>query len=112
MNGNDIVRVIESVLAERGIKKGEFYKSVGITATAMYGWRNGAMPKPETLAAIENYLGIDFADYYKPGEDEEILQWVREDYSHRALYEAVKGLSRADMLAAASFVEKLKSGET
>ncbi len=73
------------------------------------------MPKPERIKQIEKCLGISFADYEKSEMDyetAEVLQWIREDFAHRALFESAKGLTKEQAYAAASFIERLKAGET
>lgn len=45
MKGEQLARIVEQLLAERGIGKGAFYSAVGISATALYGWKRGAEPK-------------------------------------------------------------------
>ena len=44
-------------------------------------------------------------------ETAEVLQWIREDFAHRALFESAKGLTKEQAYAAASFIERLKAGE-
>ena len=115
MEGEQLARIVEQLLAERGISKGTFYSDVGITATALYGWKRGAEPKPETIAAIEKYFGVDLKSFEKSDMDDEtaeVLQWIREDFAHRALFESAKGLTKEQAYAAASFIERLKAGET
>jgi len=115
MKGEQLARIVEQLLAERGISKGTFYSDVGITATALYGWKRGAEPKPETIAAIEKYFGVDLKSFEKSDMDDEtaeVLQWIREDFAHRALFESAKGLTKEQAYAAASFIERLKAGET
>ena len=65
MDGLKFATRIEEELRRQQISKGEFYDAVDITATAMYGWKRGAEPKKETIAAVEKYLGITFSDVYK-----------------------------------------------
>ena len=62
MDGVEFARIIEMELANRGIKKGDFYNATGISATAMYGWKRGSTPTMETIAAVEKYLDITFSD--------------------------------------------------
>ena len=115
MKGEQLAQIVEQLLAERGISKGTFYSDVGITATALYGWKRGAEPKPETIAAIEKYFGVDLKSFEKSDMDDEtaeVLQWIREDFAHRALFESAKGLTKEQAYAAASFIERLKAGET
>ena len=62
MDGVEFARIIEMELANRGIKKGDFYNATGISATAMYGWKRGSTPSMESVTAVENYLGVKFSD--------------------------------------------------
>lgn len=75
MNGKEFARIVEKELAARGITKGEFYAAVGVSATALYGWRKGAEPKRETVAAVEKFFGISLSD----GGEEDIREGLRED---------------------------------
>lgn len=61
MDGREFARIVEQELAARCIKKGDFYNKVGISATALYGWKRGAVPSAETIAAVEEYIGIPSA---------------------------------------------------
>lgn len=65
MDGVEFARIIEMELANRGIKKGDFYNATGISATAMYGWKRGSTPSMESVTAVENYLGVKFSDVPK-----------------------------------------------
>lgn len=115
MDGRDIVKIIDDELSKRGMTQKEFCAELGIQSSAMSMWRKGSMPKPERLKQIEKCLGISFSDYEKSDHDsetDEVLQWLREDFSHRALFESTKGLTKEQAYAAASFIEKLKAGDT
>lgn len=115
MDGRIFADVIEKELRKRGISKGEFYEAINVTPAAMTGWRNGATPKKETVSAVEQYFNMWFVDEEEPTIDpevEEILEWIRSDYGHRALYESAKNLGTAESLTAAAFIEKMKSGGT
>ena len=102
MNGQEFVRIIEKTLAEKGIRKGDFYEAVGITATAMYGWRNGAVPKKESIEAIEKYLGIDLSDI----EKSELREELRSDL--RILLNSAKDLPPSSVYALIAQIEKEK----
>lgn len=61
MDARYIVTKIETALAEKGIKKGDFYAATGVSSATLSQWRNGVyFPSAEKLNAIENYLGIRF----------------------------------------------------
>lgn len=102
MNGREFARIIEKVLAEKNIRKGDFYDAVGVSATAMYGWRNGAMPKKETVEAIEKYLGINLSDI----EKSEQLEELRSDL--RILLNSAKDLPPSSVYALIAQIEKEK----
>ena len=102
MDGTVFARLIESALAEKGIKKGDFYKAVGISATAMYGWKNGAIPKQETIEAVEEYLGISFAEY----EKSDLRETLRDDL--RILLRSASDLPPSSVYALIAQIEKEK----
>lgn len=106
MDGALFARKVEKELAERGISKGEFYAAVGISATAMYGWRKGAEPKRESVDAIEKYFGISFSDDEKsdPRED------LRDDL--RILLHSASDLPPSSVYALISQIEKMKEDAT
>ena len=115
MDGKTLTQIVDRVLAERGISRLELCNAIGITSASYSGWKKGSQPREDKIVAIEKYLGISFSDYEKSdrsSETDEILQWLREDFSHRALFESAKGLTKEQAYAAASFIEKLKAGET
>ena len=91
VDGKVFAKLIESALAEKGIKKGDFYDAVGISATAMYGWKNGAVPKKETVEAVEKYLDLELFPYEKSDPREEL----RED--HKMLLKSVDGLPQSSV---------------
>lgn len=116
MDGRTIARIIDSELASRGISKTDFYAQSGVSSATLSQWRTGKYdPTPDKIAKIEKCLGISLSDYEKSdrgSETDEVLQWIREDFSHRALFESAKGLTKEQAYAAASFIEKMKAGET
>lgn len=115
MDGKTLTQIVDRILAERGISRLELCNAIGITSASYSGWKKGSQPREDKIVAIEKYLGIDLSDYEKSDRDsetDEVLQWLREDFSHRALFESAKGLTKEQAYAAASFIEKLKAGET
>ena len=100
MKGEQFVKIIEQLLAERGISKGEFYKAVGISATALYGWRRGAEPKRETIEAVEKYFGTSLNDIEKSDPREDLREDLRtllrsaEDLSPSSVYELIAEIHR------------------
>lgn len=65
MDGIEFARFVETELATRGIKKGDFYSATGISATALYNWKRGRTPSMESVTAVEDYLGVKFSDVSK-----------------------------------------------
>ena len=115
MNGQEFARIIEKVLAERGIRKGDFYEAVGISATALYGWKNGAMPKKETVDAIEKYLEISLEKYEKSDESDESTQLreiLRDRQDLRILLHSAKDVPPSSVYALIAQIEKLKEDST
>ena len=106
VDGKVFAKLIESALAEKGIKKGDFYDAVGISATAMYGWKNGAVPKKETVEAVEKYLDLELFPYEKsdPRED------IRDDL--RILLHSASDLPPSSVYALISQIEKMKEDAT
>ena len=75
MNSREIVRIIETVLAEKGISKGQFYKDCGISSATLSQWRSGVyFPSYSALKKVEEYLGISFGvtSKYSSAEEPEI----------------------------------------
>lgn len=116
IDGITAARIVDTELASRGIAKSDFYSQSGVSSATLSQWRTGKYaPTQDKLNKIEKCLNISFSDYEKSDRDsetDEVLQWLREDFSHRALFESAKGLTREQAYAAASFIEKLKAGET
>ena len=112
MDGKVFVKLIETALAEKGIKKGDFYDAVGISATAMYGWRNGAIPKKETVEAIEKYLDLDLFPYEKSDDSDELREMLRDRQDLRILLHSAKDVPASSVYALISQIEKMKEDAT
>ena len=114
MNGKEMVKIIDSILAERGMTQKEFCKMIGVQSSAMTGWRNGSTPTPRRIAAIEKCLGISFADYEKSDMDDEtadLLQSIRERQDLRILLHSAKDVPASSIYALISQIEKMKEDE-
>lgn len=72
MTGPETVEILNKILRERGIKKGEFYKMIGLSANTHSNWAKGGQPKVQNLEAIEKCLNIRLSDYEKCGENEKL----------------------------------------
>ena len=102
MDGKKLVQILNEELKRQGISKGEFYDAIGITATAFYGWKNGAEPKRDKIEAIEKYLGINLSDIEKC----EQLEELRSDL--RILLNSAKDLPPSSVYALIAQIEKEK----
>lgn len=108
MKGEQFAKIIEQLLAERGIPKGEFYKEVGITATALYGWKRGAEPKKETIEAVEKYFNLSLSDIEKSDETDELREMLRDRQDLRVLLHSAKDVPASSIYALISQIEKMK----
>jgi transcriptional regulator with XRE-family HTH domain len=95
-----MVKIIDSILAERGMTQKEFCDQIGVQSSSMTGWRNGSTPTPRRVAAIEKCLGISFADYEKSDpregmrEDLQTLLRSAEDLPPSSVYELIAEIHR------------------
>ena len=102
MDGSTLAKICDQECLKRGISKAEFYKAIGLTAASFHGWKNGAKPTQKYLDAIEEYFGIDLAQYEK-GEQ---LEELRSDL--RILLHSAKDLPPSSVYALISQIEKMK----
>lgn len=112
MDGRLFARVIERELAKREISKGKFYEDLGITATAMYGWKRGAEPKRETVSAVEKYFNITVPNVDSPKPEApdttDLMQMIRERQELRILLRSADGLPTSSVYELIARVEKMK----
>lgn len=108
MDGMTLAKVVEEELKRQGISKGDFYNAVGISATAMYGWKRGAMPKKETIKSIEKYLNISLSDIEKSDESDELREMLRDRQDLRILLHSAKDVPASSVYALISQIEKMK----
>lgn len=106
MDGKQLVNILNVELKRQGISKGDFYDAIGISATAFYGWKNGAEPKRDKIEAIEKYLNIDLSDYEKSDPRE----GLRDDL--RILLNSASDLPPSSVYALISQIEKMKEDAT
>lgn len=103
-----LAKTVEEELKRQGISKGDFYNAVGISATAMYGWKRGAVPKKETIQAIEKYLNINLSDIEKSDESDELREMLRDRQDLRILLHSAKDVPASSVYALISQIEKMK----
>ncbi len=98
--------MVEGELAKKGISKSEFYEAVGVSPTALYGWKRGAEPKLDTVEAIEKFLHISFSGK----EPEDIREELREDL--RILLRSASNLPPSSVYQLIAQIEKEKENAT
>jgi len=108
VDGMTLAKVVEEELKRQRISKGDFYNAVGISATAMYGWKRGAMPKKETIKSIEKYLNINLSDIEKSDESDELREMLRDRQDLRILLHSAKDVPASSVYALISQIEKMK----
>ena len=103
MDGKTVVRIVEIILAERGISMGEFYKRSGISSATFSQWRTGKYsPTQDKIDQIEKSLGVTLADY----EKSEQLEELRDDL--RILLRSASDLPPSSVYALIAQIEKEK----
>lgn len=103
MDGKVVVRIVETILAERGISMGEFYSQSGISSATFSQWRTGKYsPTQEKIAQIEKCLGVTLTDY----EKSEQLEELRDDL--RILLRSASDLPPSSVYALIAQIEKEK----
>ena len=106
MDGVKFAEIIEVELKRQGKSKGEFYNAVGVSPTALYGWKNGSIPKRETVAAVSEYLGLDLTTL----EQTDPRENLRDDL--RILLNSASDLPPSSVYALISQIEKMKEDAT
>ena len=116
MNGREFASFVEITLAEKGIKKGDFYKDTGISATALYGWKRGSTPSVDTVSVIEKYLGVSFDDKESvqtlDSETAELLEDIRNRQDLRILLNSARHIPPSSVYSLISQLEKEKERNT
>ena len=112
MDGKQVVKIIDDVLAERGMTQKEFCAQLGIQSSAMSMWRKGSMPKPERLKQIEKCLGISFSDYEKSEDQDDLREMLRDRQDLRILLHSAKDVPASSVYALISQIEKMKEDST
>lgn len=102
LGGSELIKIVEQILKERGISKSEFCASIGVSAATYSHWAKGSTPKPERIAEIEKYLGIDLTSI----EKSEQLEELRDDL--RILLRSAKDLPPSSIYSLIAQIEKEK----
>ena len=112
MNGKDMVKIIDSILAERDMTQKEFCEAIGVQSSAMSGWRKGSTPTPQRIAAIESFLGISFSDFEKSEDPDDLREMLRDRQDLRILLHSAKDVPASSVYALISQIEKMKEDST
>ena len=103
MDGKTVVRIVETILAERRISRGDFYAQSGISSATFSQWRTGQYdPSQDKIAQIEKCLGVTLSDY----EKSEQLEELRSDL--RILLNSARDLPPSSVYALIAQIEKEK----
>jgi len=111
MDGREFAGQVEVELKKQGKTKGEFYDAVGVSATAMYGWKRGAEPKKETILAAEEFLGVKFQSTNPAQMDSdtaELLESIRTRPDLGVLLRSAKDVPPSSVYELVSKLEKMK----
>lgn len=106
MDGKTLTRIVDQILAERGISRLELCNAIGISSASYTGWKKGSQPREDKVIAIEKFLGVKLTDY----EKSETLETLRDDL--RILLRSAKDLPASSVYALISQIEKMKEDST
>lgn len=112
MRGVDFAKFIETELANRGIKKGDFYNATGLTATAMYNWKRGSVPSRDSIEAVEKFFGMKISEaesarQFDP-EIAELLEGVKDRQDLKMLFRSAKDLPPSSVYEILAEIERRK----
>lgn len=111
MTGQELTRILDIELAERGMSQKEFCNILGIGSSAMSAWRKGSMPTPKRLAEIERLLEIDLADYEQKDESDELREILRNRQDLRVLLHSAKDVPPSSVYMLIAQLEKEKEND-
>lgn len=106
MDGKTLTRIVDQILAERGISRIELCNAIGISSASYTGWKKGSQPREDKVIAIEKFLGVKLIDY----EKSETLETLRDDL--RILLRSANDLPASSVYALISQIEKMKEDST
>lgn len=115
MDGNQLVRMIEKTLAEKGISKAQFYEDTGISSAVFSNWRKGInVPSEKNIYVVSKYLGIpidtDNPFNIEPQTDETIAlrELIRDRQDLRILLNSAKDVPASSVYTLIAQIEKMK----
>ena len=108
MDGTTFAKICDMECTKRGISKADFYKAIGVSAASFTGWRKGAVPSERYLRAVEDYFGIDLADYEEKDEVDVLRDALLERQDLRILLNSATAMPPSSVYALISQIEKMK----
>lgn len=115
MTGQRFIEIVNPILEQRGMKKGDFCRAIGVSPNMYGNYAKGSTPRYSVIEATEKCLGIRFADYEKCDEkveeaDEltELLEELRNREDMRMLFKLAKGATPDDVRQAVKIIEALR----
>ena len=114
MDGKELVRIIETTLAEKGITKAKFYEDTGISSAVFSNWRKGInIPSEKNLYTVSRYLGLPIADgnAFAPVEDDETIalrELLRDRQDLRILLNSANDMPVSSVYSLIAQIEKMK----
>ena len=103
MDGKELTKIVDRLIAERGISRLELCNAIGISSAAYTGWKKGSQPREEKILAIEKFLGVKLSDY---GTSEDVRESLREDL--RILLRSASDLPPSSVYQLIAQIEKEK----
>lgn len=112
MDGKFIAKIVGDELDKRNIGVEDFCNAIGVSQSAFSQWKSGRTPRPERIAAIEKFLGIDFAAIEKSmsmdAETAELLEMLKDRQDLRILLRSGRDVPPSSVYELVSRLEKMK----
>ena len=115
MTGPRFIEIVNPILGQRGMKKGDFCRAIGVSPNMYGNYAKGTTPRYSVIEATEKCLGIRFADYEKCEEEveekdelAELLEDLRNREDMRMLFRLAKGATPDDVRQAVKIIEALR----
>jgi transcriptional regulator with XRE-family HTH domain len=114
MTGQRFIEIVNPILEQRGMKKGDFCRAIGVSPNMYGNYAKGSTPRYSVIEATEKCLGIRFADYEKseetPNDEElnELLEELRNREDMRMLFKLAKSATADDVRQAVKIIEALR----
>ena len=105
MSGSRVVAKINSLLAEKGISKQEFYSACGITSASYSLWKTGkTQPRMKSLQVISDFLNVPVTTLLGEQEEQKEKPSTKNgerlfSYSDLELLDAIKRADEKDLRA-------------